>query len=292
MLFSWVIAAQSASAADRFAQVEAEVRRYQEQGKIHEIRNLLQPLVRSGNINVCLLIQYADSFLDDADFDDKGSAEAEKALKLCIKMEPSYGDAYRDMAKLNVINGDYPAAVKYATQALSCKPPSPTAFRLRAVANERLHKYSEALADINACIKSEPRQSHNYMVKAAILENLGRWDEAVATYHELLKSDNKEVPYFLIARCYKNAKKLPQAIATLSEVVKRNPLDPEAFEARAKILIEQNKFPEALRDFNESIRLDSNSRVYKERAQLYELMGRKSDAAKDRASAEKQIGGF
>jgi tetratricopeptide (TPR) repeat protein len=281
-----------ATAANRFAKLEEEAQRYFNAGKIHEMRSILQPVARSSDVSPNLLFLYAESYLNDTDFDDKGSTESEMALKRSIQIDPNFAAAYRALAKLYNINGDYQSAIKYATLSLNCKPPNYSAYRQRAAAYDKLHKYNEALADIDACIKQDPLEYNNYIAKGGILENLGRWDDAAAAYHDALKSRKKEEPYFLIAQCYQKAHKLPLALSTLSEVIRRNPEDAEAFEARAKILIEQKKLTEALKDFNESIKLEPNSRVYKERAQLFDTLGRKAEAAKDRASADKEIGGF
>lgn len=292
LLIAGALAMGPATSANRFARLEEEAQRYFSAGKIHELRNLLLPVARSGDVSPNLLLLYAESYLNDADFDDKGSTESEKALKKSIQIDPNFAAGYRALAKLYNINGDYQSAIKYATLALNCKPANYSAYRQRAAAYDKLHKYNEALADIDACIKQDPLEYNNYMAKGGILENLGRWDDAAAAYHDALKSRTKEEPYFLIAKCYQKAHKLPLALSTLSEVIKRNPEDAEAFEARAKILVEQKKLADALKDFNESIKLEPNSRVYKERAQLFDTLGRKAEAAKDRASADKEIGGF
>lgn len=129
LMIPCAIATGPASAANRFARLEEEAQRYFNAGKIHEMRSLLQPVARSSDVSPNLLFLYAESYLNDADFDDKGSTESEKALKRSIQIDPNFAAAYRALAKLYNINGDYQSAIKYATLSLNCRPPNYSAYR-------------------------------------------------------------------------------------------------------------------------------------------------------------------
>ena len=50
----------------------------------------------------------------------------------------------------------------------------------------------------------------------------------------------------------------PANIASLSEVVQRNPTDPQAFNMRGTVLGRAGRYEEALADFNKAISLDPN----------------------------------
>jgi len=67
----------------------------------------------------------------------------------------------------------------------------------------------------------------------------------------------------------------PANIASLTDVVTRNPNDPQAFNMRGSVYGQGGRYQEALNDFNKAISLDSNyAQAYSNRGLIYRQTNR------------------
>jgi tetratricopeptide (TPR) repeat protein len=74
----------------------------------------------------------------------------------------------------------------------------------------------------------------------------------------------------------------PTNIASLSDVVRRNPGDPQAYNMRGSVYGRAARFQEALDDFNQAIKIDSKyAQAYANRALVYREMKRPDLALAD-----------
>src|SRR5579872_3949603 len=67
----------------------------------------------------------------------------------------------------------------------------------------------------------------------------------------------------------------PANIESLTDVVRRNPNDPQAYNMRGSVLGESGRYPEALADFNKAIGIDPNyAQAYANRGLVYRETGK------------------
>src|SRR5581483_10551927 len=67
----------------------------------------------------------------------------------------------------------------------------------------------------------------------------------------------------------------PANIASLSDVVNKNPRDPQAYNMRGTVLGQAKRFPEALADFDKAISIDPNyAQAYANRGLVYRQTGK------------------
>lgn len=280
----------SASRPDLAEQLIHRAEALQKQAHYAEARHLLKELEHTSKADKRVYFMLADTYMEPF---DAGSSDLEKAdayLKMSLKCDPNFGSAYRKLCELEVQREHYAAAVKYANQALSVKEPDSAAIYHRAKAYAGLKQYEKALADIDSWlthISSEGRKDPTVkdgelMMKANMLENLKRWDEAIAVYREILpyRFDWME---FNIARCLANQNKLAAAIVETTRVIKRNPNDDEAYHLRANLRLRDHDPQGALADCNKAIDLNPLSTYYRDRANVYQALGKSELAKQDLA---------
>lgn len=129
-----------------------------------------------------------------------------KQFQDAIQIDPSFGDAYVNLAySYNRLN-QYPEAISAATRALSLNADSKSALKERAEAYLKLKQFDRALADLNRAIGLDPDEPYIRNLHAQVLEKLGRKKEAQAEVAELhaASSDNFQ-------DCYSKAQALYEA---------------------------------------------------------------------------------
>lgn len=223
------------------------------------------------------------------DIEGTGFAEARRCYQKAIQLDGENSSAFRMLGELYLVEGKYAQAVAYATSAINCKVPSPFAYRTRAVAYNNLHKNEEALKDIDQYLMlrggSGETKRKWLMLKAGILEDAKHFDEAVIVYKNILKTVYVDDIMLRLAQCYVKANKPLDAIKTLDAVIAKNNEDEMGYLARGRVYASMKRYPEALRDYNKTIELSPLSKSYLERATIYDRLGDREKAKRDREKA-------
>ena len=118
------------------------------------------------------------------------------------------------------------------------------------------------------------------------------WNRAVAAFGKAAELDSKLAPNLIAAlqqrgAAYTSEQKFPEAIADFNEALKMKPNDPGIYERRAYVEMKMNDLDKALADYSEAIRLSPNEiRYYLYRGYIYE---KKGDIKKSMADTEKAL---
>jgi tetratricopeptide (TPR) repeat protein len=118
------------------------------------------------------------------------------------------------------------------------------------------------------------------------------WNKAVAAFGKAAELDSKLAPNLIAAlqqrgAAYTSEQKFPEAIADFSEALKMKPNDPGIYERRAYVEMKMNDLDKALADYSEAIKLNPNEvRYYLYRGYIYE---KKGDIKKSMADTEKAL---
>ena len=118
------------------------------------------------------------------------------------------------------------------------------------------------------------------------------WNKAVASFRKAAELDSKQAPNLIATlqqrgTAYTNEKKFPEAIADFNEALKMKPNDPGIYERRAYVEMKMNDLDKALADYSEASRLNPNEvRYYLYRGYIYE---KKGDIKKSMADTEKAL---
>lgn len=270
-----------------------EAIRLADAGNFPHAARILQRVHQRYPKDTFVLVQLGHVSMNSAADLTNGTILAEKCFRRAIELDPQFGRAYKKLAECYDGRGDFLNGVKYTTKAMSVKKPDMDALRERAGALSNLKRDKEALADIDLFINKYSTHLRERDVKkvqlqrAAILENLKQYDKAVAVYRGLLKLNYEDSIVFREVICLRAMNKPEEALKSLNKLISRNKADDTGYLNRARLYESLGKHKEAISDYSVSIDLASSTTALKERAAVYDKIGRKDLADRDRKEADR-----
>ncbi len=105
------------------------------------------------------------------------------------------------------------------------------------------------------------------------------WDKAIVAFKKATQLEPRYAPNLASAlqqraTVYLSQKKFPEAIADYSEAIKVKTNDPDIFERRAYAEMQMNDYDKALRDYSEAIKLSpEEAKYYQVRAYIHQMKG-------------------
>lgn len=257
-------------------------------GSFDEASVILLKLYRLHPENAGLLVELGQAYLKDTTEITGSQMKAEQCFRKAIKLDPECGKAYYHLSEWANNQCKYDLAIEMATKALTAKRPDLQAYMERAATYSHQHKDKEALRDLNKFISLGKADRKAYERRASILKNLKHYDLALADFRTMQKLHYDDGTAFQEAQCLEKMNKDNEAIGCLNELLKRNCTDDAAYEARGDLKFKLGRLEEAISDYTKAIGLLPTATLYKQRAAVYEKMGRKDLAAKDLKEAERQ----
>lgn len=220
--------------------------------------------------------------------DGSGLRKAQKCFERVIQIDPECGKAYVGLALCMDGRGEFAKGIAYATKALKVKKPDLEGLQERAGAYSHVRRDKEALADIELYIKkTNTKDPEIFLQKATILENLKRFDLALIEYRSLLKAHWEDSLVYREVACLQAMHKTEEAVKCISSLIKKNKQDDSSYLTRARLFEIMGKHNESLADYSTAIDLQPSTTALKERASVYDKIGKKDLAEKDRRDADR-----
>ena len=186
---------------------------------------------------------------------DKNFAEAERAYRKAIELNPSFATAYSNLGLL---------------------------------LHEKLNRTEEAEAAVRKAIELDPSLTKAYYNLGLLLQNLKRSEEAEAAYRKAIElceaSPSGDNPLYATAYSnlgilLKNLKRYEEAEAAYRKAIELNPSLPEAYSNLGSLLDDLKRYDEAEAAYRKAIELDpSESAAYNNLVILLRLINRIEDA--------------
>lgn len=265
-----------------------EAMRLGQSGNYATAATILRELQRKHPGDAYILTELGTAYMNNYNDITHGVDRGEKCFRRAIQLDPQLGKAYVRLAEVYDVRGDYETGIKLATKALTVKKPDWDGYHERACAFSNLKRDKEALADIEQYIKRTNTKEKRFIIqRATILENLKQYDRALLDYQKLLQQSYEDQVVFREVACLKALNRNEDAVKSLSKLIARNKRDDNGFLTRARLYSSMKKYKEAVADYSAAFELQPSTTSLKERADVYEKMGRKDLADKDRKEAER-----
>ncbi len=262
--------------------------RCSELGDFVQSARILRNLHKHHPNDVFILTKLGDAYMNNIQDLSESTKLAEQCFKRAIEIDPQYGEPYAKLAECAGARGDFDLGIKLSTKAMTVKEPDFSALKERAAAYSHLKRDKEALADIDHYLTFKPKNTRKLLLlKASILENLKRYGEALIQYRAFLKEHYEDQLVYREVACLEGMNKPDEALKTLDHLILHNKEDDAAYLTRARLNEKQGRHKQAIADYTASFDLQPSTKVLKERAAVYDNMGRKDLAEKDRREAER-----
>lgn len=266
---------------------------YSNSGRFPEAARILRQINQKYPNDVTILVELGHVSMNNAGDLTNGMAFAEQCFRKAIKIDPEYGRSYKKLGEWYNARGDYQTGVKLCTKALTVKQPDVEGLRERAGAYSNLNRDKEALEDINFYIKKVNLPKTGLFAEKILLhkagthENLKQYDKALEVYRGLLSDHYEDSLVFREVACLRAMNKPQEALKSLNNLIARNKADDTGYLNRARLYESLGKHNEAVKDYSVALDLAPSTTALKERAAVYDKIGHKDLAARDRREAER-----
>jgi tetratricopeptide (TPR) repeat protein len=203
-----------------------------------------------------------------------------------IGMDPYYGEYHNDLANLLRRHGRLDEALDHYQRAIDLCPPYYEAHFNRASVHAELGDLESAEADYLRTIELQPTEAGAYLGLGALALEAGDHERA----RELLDQAIHHAPrnadaYNNRALAHRGREDAAAALADLDAAIGLRPRFAEAYNNRAAVHFELQDSEASLRDLDQAVALDDAPDYRRNRAFLYEALGRHAEAEADLAAA-------
>jgi tetratricopeptide (TPR) repeat protein len=194
----------------------------------------------------------------------------DEAIKYCeevIKIAPKSSLGYNLRARIHVMKDDIKAAIQDLDQALQINPNDLAALLTRSRLNASEGNDAQAKADVEKALSIEPDLPQAILMRALLAAQKQKFGEAIADIQVLLQTDPTNAEYRLqLAMFYVGDKRPRKAIELLTSILEgltdetdedQKQIKASALQARGDALLSVGKHAEAVEDYEEAIKLDS-----------------------------------
>lgn len=177
------------------------------------------------------------SFRGDLNKEIRKFKEALDDYNKAIELDPTYEDAYRDRADLNVrIFKEAELALKDMNTVVKLNPKSPKAYAGRAYVFKKLERFKDALEDYSKAISLNPQKEEKekyYLERGDVYLELNDYKKAFDDYNRVIKKNPKYADaYYYRGYAFHQRSQYDKAIADLNKAISLNSLESNYFNAR------------------------------------------------------------
>jgi tetratricopeptide (TPR) repeat protein len=260
-----------------------------ENGRQSEARSIMQRVLKSRHAGAHAYCTMGLTYLNEAE-DNSELAIARKYINQAIKLDPNFSQAYFRLAIVEQRSDHCTEALRLLDKALSLKDPYLPGWSTKAGILSSMGRSADAYKAACQAEKLMPQDYTALCSKAGILEQIGKPYEAALlykrVYDKVYKSD-----YLLhqLINCLDESGHYEEALVELKTLITLTPADSDSYRLRAGIYRKMRNYDAALKDMNRAVELEPSSIAFKERAKIFELMGKADKARLDLQSAAKFV---
>jgi tetratricopeptide (TPR) repeat protein len=212
--------------------------------------------------------------------------EAVKDFDRAITLSPNYGVAYTNRGNAHAALGKNDAAFQDFRKSAELMPQSAVPFNGRGEMNARLKRYHAAVHDLTRAISLDSKYEAAYRNRAKANFVVGDYDEAAddVTQALALEPNQPQQPQLLLlrGRAYAAQNKYKEALADFDQAIQLNPNLVDAYVERGIVFTDNHRFDDAIGDFTRAIQMASNdAKAYALRAEAKLQADNADDALSD-----------
>lgn len=211
---------------------------------------------------------------------ERAKTALDKAIELAAEEEPQ---ALSEALKYrSILADDSQEGLNYLHRAMENVQDNPVILSLMAQRLSEIHRDDEALAAIDRALELNPENGDFKKAKAFALAALERFDEAEVLFDEALPDG----PDDLLSKIEKgqflsSIHKNEEAIALFTELIDSVKTVPTLYYLRGALYAQEKDYKKALRDVNQSLRLDPTfSEAIQLKAVIYLQQKKNADAVR------------
>lgn len=233
-------------------------------GEAYRYQDNYEDALSAYNAGIAADENYAPSYLGRARLrlsrvpDDLAPPKAD--LEKALQLDPNLGEAYLELALINVQEDKIDAALQnldYASQLMS-ETPSLHLTRAQVYLAEK--EYDKALEDINTALKLDPSIVSAYLIKGEILRELDQPDEAFKAIQVYVTYGSPTARDWLwMAQAYLGIGRTDAALDAANKSLALDRTSFRAYLARGDIYMAQNDGEKALKDYKSALGWQPNS---------------------------------
>lgn len=209
--------------------------------------------------------------------------EAIGYLNTLIEVDSTIAEGWflRGIAKyyLNDLHG----SINDFSKSISKNPLFTVAYHYRAISENRLSMYNEALKDLETALDLRPNDNEILFTRGATYVQTMQYSKAIQDFNQVIRSSPNNIDSWInrgIAKLCSND--TLDAINDLSQAIKLNPFYAESYAKRGRVYFEKKEYEIALSDLKQAILLDPTSTMnYFIRGLIYNSMNRYANAIED-----------
>jgi tetratricopeptide (TPR) repeat protein len=183
--------------------------------------------------------------------------EAIECFSRAIQLRPDVAAPYRFRAYAYLELGDRVRALNDLDQAIRLKPDDVQLHADRAAELYTQKAYDQALADCDKVLKLDPGRAPIFGLRGCCHADRGDSENALKDFASALSGDPQSAPRYLLwrAKLHLDCENYAAAEADASEVIARDPENPEGHFIRGRIRQQMGESVEACEDFAAALHL-------------------------------------
>lgn len=195
---------------------------------------------------------------------------AEKYIQEAVQLDPKFAQAWNHLGLVQIARGELSKARTSLSEALKLNPKFVDAFINRGFVAYRLKQFDKATDDYNRALEINPDAVNAHNNLGLIDYSEENYQDAVACFTKCIMLDDKNPKYFEHRRMAylklgmneqarndeRRWKQLQQKYL-ISQQISRQPANPVGYLARAEFAFREERYQDALIDFDRALQLNS-----------------------------------
>lgn len=182
--------------------------------------------------------------------------KAVKNYSLAIEKDPEYEKPYANRASIYLERGSYRKAVKDYTRAISLNSSDEEMFVNRGIAFRKLNELDKALQDFEQAHQRNAENPRIHFQKGLTRIKQEDFEAALECFSRAVRLDSEYgEAHFYRGRMYRMTQQPKWALYSFSQAIKYLDSPAKAYTERANILDEQDRYEEAIEDWNKYFHL-------------------------------------